>query len=37
MTDDELMSRRFQALASAADRHFIELVSLRPRTKIERN
>jgi hypothetical protein len=35
MTDDELMSRRFQALASASDRHFIELVSLRPRTRPE--
>jgi hypothetical protein len=32
MTDDELTSRRFRALASTADRHFIELVALHTRT-----
>ena len=35
MTEDELMSRRFQALASAAERHLIELVALHPRTRAE--
>jgi hypothetical protein len=29
------MSRRFQALASAAERHLIELVALHPRTRPE--
>jgi hypothetical protein len=35
MTEDELLSRRFEALASAADRHLIELVALHPRTPAE--
>jgi hypothetical protein len=35
MTDDELLSRRLQTLASAVNRHFIELVALHPRTTTE--
>jgi hypothetical protein len=35
VTDNELMSRRFQVLASTADRHFIELVALHTRTAEE--
>jgi hypothetical protein len=35
MTDDEAMSKRFEVLASAINRHFIELVALRPRTRAE--
>jgi hypothetical protein len=32
VTNNELLSRRFQVLASTADRHFIELVALHTRT-----
>jgi hypothetical protein len=35
MTEDELLSMRFENLASAAHRHLIELVALHPRTRRE--